>query len=118
MQGYAKKQDMHDNGSPKKDELLIIGAMLEDPIAWYPGLAASTAAGIAAGTAYPAFARLERAGWLESRWDDGPGGGPRRRLYRLTGLGQRLGSAAPVDRTPSTRPRRRLGFPARRESLA
>jgi PadR family transcriptional regulator PadR len=43
------------------------------------------------GTLYKALARLERAGYVESRWED-PALGvresrPRRRLYRVTGEG-------------------------------
>lgn len=43
------------------------------------------------GTVYPLLARLEKAGWLESRWeeiDPAEAGRPRRRLYRLTGEGE------------------------------
>jgi PadR family transcriptional regulator, regulatory protein PadR len=74
------------------DALEILGAMLEDAMAWHYGLGLSKTAGIAAGTIYPMLARLENAGWLESRWEEaGPEneGRPRRRLYRLTGLGER-----------------------------
>jgi PadR family transcriptional regulator PadR len=42
------------------------------------------------GTLYPLLSRLEQANWLESRWEDcAPSelGRPRRRLYRLTGVG-------------------------------
>ena len=41
---------------------------------------------------YPILFRLERAGWLESRWEDGDPkalGRPRRRLYQVTALGAR-----------------------------
>lgn len=89
----------------------IVGAMLGDPIGWHHGLAVSAAAGLAAGTAYPTLARLERAGWLESRWEERAAGAPRRRLYRLTGLGQRLAPAPTPG--PRSRPagRLRLGLP-------
>jgi DNA-binding PadR family transcriptional regulator len=37
------------------------------------------------GTVYPLLDRLERAGWVESSWDNDVGRpGPRRRMYRLT----------------------------------
>lgn len=75
------------------DALKVLGAMLEDAMAWHYGLQLSKEAGIASGTVYPMLARLENAGWLESRWEDaGPAneGRPRRRLYRLTGLGERM----------------------------
>jgi len=44
------------------------------------------------GTLYPILFRLERANWLESRWESGEPsqlGRPRRRMYQLTGLGER-----------------------------
>lgn len=74
------------------ETLRVLGAMLEDPVAWHYGLGLSNAAGIASGTIYPILARLEKAGWLESRWEEpGPGdeSRPRRRLYKLTGHGER-----------------------------
>lgn len=74
------------------DMLRVLGAMLEDPIAWHYGLRLAKDAKIASGTIYPMLARLERAEWLESKWEKaGPDneGRPRRRLYRLTGAGER-----------------------------
>lgn len=74
------------------ETLRILGVMLEDPMAWHYGLGLSDAAGIASGTIYPMLARLEKADWLESRWEkQGPDdeGRPRRRLYKLTGHGER-----------------------------
>jgi PadR family transcriptional regulator len=45
------------------------------------------------GTLYKALGRMERAGLLESEWEDADfamgQGRPRRRLYRVTGLGER-----------------------------
>lgn len=44
------------------------------------------------GTLYPILIRLEQAEWLESRWEDGDPrelGRPRRRLYRMTALGEK-----------------------------
>jgi DNA-binding PadR family transcriptional regulator len=70
--------------------------MLEDPTAWHYGLGLSDAAGIASGTIYPMLARLEKAGWLDSTWEkQGPKdeGRPRRRLYKLTGHGERAAMA-------------------------
>ena len=44
------------------------------------------------GTLYRALARMEQAGLLTSRWEDAAiaesAGRPRRRLYRVTGLGE------------------------------
>jgi len=47
-------------------------------------------AGLKPGTIYPILDRLLKAEWLERRWEDidpTVEGRPRRRLYRLTGLG-------------------------------
>jgi len=46
--------------------------------------------GLQTGTLYPILFRLETAGWLESHWEAGNPkklGRPRRRLYKITGLG-------------------------------
>ena len=48
--------------------------------------------GLLSGTLYPILLRLEQAGWLKSQWEQGDPqvlGRPRRRLYRMTGLGER-----------------------------
>lgn len=61
------------------------------------------------GTLYRALARMEQAGLLTSRWEEAElsegEGRPRRRLYRVTGLGevaladaQRAPESAPVPR--------------------
>jgi PadR family transcriptional regulator, regulatory protein PadR len=55
------------------------------------------------GTLYPILFRLEKAGWLESNWEDGDPtvlGRPRRRLYRITGLGVKKGQEAYSKFTP------------------
>ena len=47
-------------------------------------------AGLPSGTVHPILARLERVGWLESRWEDidpSREGRPARRYYRLTESG-------------------------------
>lgn len=48
------------------------------------GLEIATATGLMTGTIYPILARLERAGWVEGRWDTSDDRGPRKRYYRLT----------------------------------
>ncbi len=44
------------------------------------------------GTLYKALSRMEKTGWLESRWEDpqvaADAGRPLRRLYRVTGAGE------------------------------
>ena len=63
------------------------------------------------GTLYKALDRLQRAGMLASRWEDpdiaAAEGRPRRRLYQVTGLGERVAGQArsATSRTPSSRPR-------------
>jgi DNA-binding PadR family transcriptional regulator len=63
------------------------------------------------GTLYKALERMETAGLLESRWEDpqlaASQGRPRRRLYRVTGAGERALSAAA---TTAPTPTPRLGF--------
>ena len=67
------------------------------------------ATGLFPGTIYPILARLEQAGWLESRWEDvdqHDAGRPRRRYYRLTAAGMqaaRDASAAAASRRGARR---------------
>ncbi len=66
------------------------------------------------GTLYKALERMQRAGLLESRWEEpevaAAEGRPRRRLYRVTGLGeQALAVSGAVRLTSATSsPQRRL----------
>ena len=66
------------------------------------------------GTLYKALDRLERAGLLESRWEDptyaAEASRPRRRLYKVTAAGERAdaGCRAPpivAEAAPARRPR-------------
>jgi PadR family transcriptional regulator len=66
---------------------LVLRALLEDPGEERYGLEIGDAAGLPSGTIHPILARLERLGWLESRWEDVEPrevGRPARRYYRLT----------------------------------
>lgn len=60
------------------------------------------------GTLYKALDRLEKAGLVQSRWEDPDAaaseGRPRRRLYQLTGLGERVGSESRTA-LPAPRPK-------------
>jgi DNA-binding transcriptional ArsR family regulator len=65
------------------------------------------------GTLYKALGRLAEAGLLESRWEDpsiaASEGRPRRRLYRVTGLGaEAIPPSITTRRAPAARPRRGL----------
>jgi DNA-binding PadR family transcriptional regulator len=58
------------------------------------------------GTLYPILFRLERAGWLQSRWEAGDPrllNRPRRRFYRVTAVGARNAQAAVMDLTAAWR---------------
>jgi PadR family transcriptional regulator PadR len=62
------------------------------------------------GTLYKALERLQRAGLLESRWEDpniaAVEGRPRRRLYHVTGLGAEAVPASDAIRRPPVIQRR------------
>jgi PadR family transcriptional regulator, regulatory protein PadR len=70
--------------------LKVVAALLADPAAERYGLQIMQATGLPSGTLYPILVRLERAGWVESRWEDidpVTEGRPIRRYYRLTSDG-------------------------------
>jgi PadR family transcriptional regulator PadR len=71
--------------------LNVLGALIsaEDEIS---GADIARLTKISSGTLYPILMRLERHEWIESEWEDGDPrelGRPRRRLYKITGLGAR-----------------------------
>lgn len=64
------------------------------------GAEIALATNIGSGTLYPLLARFESAGWLSSEWENlSPQelGRPRKRFYRLTGLGQTRARAVLSD---------------------
>lgn len=66
---------------------LVLRAMLAEPGTEMYGLQICQESGLPSGTIHPILARLEKLGWLESRWEDvvpRDEGRPRRRYYRLT----------------------------------
>jgi PadR family transcriptional regulator PadR len=70
--------------------LAVLAIFLSNPTLERHGFDLSSQAGLKSGTLYPLLARLERAGWLTSRWEDvdpHAAGRPRRRLYLLTAHG-------------------------------
>lgn len=82
-------------GSPRMTipTQLVLRALLEDPTAEQYGVQIGTAAGLPSGTVHPMLARLERIGWVQSRWeeiDPSAAGRPPRRYYRLTSTGVEL----------------------------
>jgi len=70
--------------------LKVLGSLLSDPRDELSGADIARLTKLPSGTLYPILLRLEGAGWLSSRWEDGSPielGRPRRRFYRLTALG-------------------------------
>ncbi len=70
--------------------LKVVAAFLADPTSERYGLDLMRDTGLPSGTLYPILVRLERAGWVESRWeavDPVAQGRPTRRYYRLTADG-------------------------------
>jgi DNA-binding PadR family transcriptional regulator len=66
---------------------LVLRVLLAEPARPRYGLELGQLAGLPSGTIHPILARLETAGWLESRWeriDPREEGRPRRRYYSLT----------------------------------
>ncbi|WP_051893283.1 PadR family transcriptional regulator [Streptomyces erythrochromogenes] len=89
------------------------------------GFAVARGAGKPTGSIYPILARMEEAGWLESRWEsEHPDPGrPRRRFYKLTPDGLASARAVVLERrgklpvpkaAPSPRPA--FGFTFRWEA--
>jgi DNA-binding PadR family transcriptional regulator len=67
--------------------LKVVSAMVATPAAEWYGLQLMQDTGLPSGTLYPILVRLERAGWVESRWegiDPVAEGRPSRRYYRMT----------------------------------
>lgn len=63
------------------------------------GFNLATLSGRPRGTVYPTLERLERSGFVSSRWEEGEGRGPRRRFYQLTAEGRQW-AGAKLHRAP------------------
>jgi PadR family transcriptional regulator, regulatory protein PadR len=66
---------------------LVLRVLLENADAELYGVEIGSAAGLLSGTVHPILARLEGAGWLQSRWEEADRrdtGRPVRRYYCLT----------------------------------
>ena len=69
---------------------LVLRALLVEPQVGRYGIEIGDATRLPSGTVHPILARLERAGWAQSEWEDvdpGGAGRPARRYYRLTAEG-------------------------------
>ena len=72
--------------------LKVLRMFLDRPSRQFAGSDIAKETEMLSGTLYPILMRLEEAQWLESEWeqlDPSEAGRPRKRLYRITGLGQR-----------------------------
>jgi DNA-binding PadR family transcriptional regulator len=70
--------------------LKVLRELLTRPQAEVSGAEIARSTKLASGTLYPILFRLEKSGWLTSHWEEVDASEvkrPRRRLYRLTGLG-------------------------------
>src|SRR6266700_1318183 len=68
----------------------VLGFLISRPTAEVSGADVARATNLASGTLYPILLRLEKARWVESRWETADPrklGRPRRRLYQVTGEG-------------------------------
>jgi DNA-binding PadR family transcriptional regulator len=86
--------------------LLVLSAMLTDPDTDWYGFELSKRSGLKPGTIYPILDRLLKVDWLERRWeeiDPTIAGRPRRRLYRLTCVGERAAQLALSEHVASLR---------------
>ncbi len=82
---------MESGRSPKltRQTMAILSILMEnqEPVA---GSELAKLTKLASGTLYPILIRLEEAKWVDSTWEENagePGAKPRRRLYRITGIG-------------------------------
>jgi DNA-binding PadR family transcriptional regulator len=87
------------NDSPQltTQTLKVLVTLMQDPRDELSGAQIRKCTGLHTGTLYPILLRLERASWLESRWeveDPQSLGRPRRRYYRVTALGAQQARAA------------------------
>jgi len=76
--------------------LEVLAAFHQAPADPQYGLQLMKATGIKAGSLYPILQRFEDDGWIEAEWEDvdpSQQGRPRRRLYKMTGLGQQVAHA-------------------------
>jgi PadR family transcriptional regulator PadR len=72
-----------------KQTMEVLEALLVRPGQWHHGYAISKNTGIPSGTLYPILMRLEKLGWLETRWRGAPvPGRPPRHQYRPTPNGR------------------------------
>lgn len=82
--------------------LKVLRMFMDNPARGLAGSDIWKEARVWSGTLYPMLARLEGAGWLTSEWeaiDPSEAGRPRKRIYRITAVGQRAAyeALAPLE---------------------
>lgn len=83
--------------------LKVLRQLLSCSLGGISGAEISKATGLASGTLYPLLFRLERSCWVWSEWEEvvpSKVGRPRKRLYRLTSIGERSARDAFADYLP------------------
>jgi PadR family transcriptional regulator, regulatory protein PadR len=85
-------------------QLVLLRALLAEPMREMYGLEICEAAGLPSGTIHPILGRFEKLGWLESRWGEASPqeeGRPRSRYYRLSEDGAERARIALAQATTS-----------------
>jgi DNA-binding PadR family transcriptional regulator len=78
----------------------VLAAFFAEPHDAQYGFGLMRTTGVKSGSLYPMLDRLKRKGWIDGideSIDERAAGRPRRRLYRLTGLGEREGRTALIE---------------------
>jgi PadR family transcriptional regulator PadR len=80
------------DGEPRltTQTLKVLGVLMSRGQSEFSGADIARSTRLASGTLYPILMRLEQAGWAESHWEPGDPhelGRPRRRFYKVTGIG-------------------------------
>ncbi|MFC4533957.1 helix-turn-helix transcriptional regulator [Sphaerisporangium dianthi] len=92
---------------PSPQTVAVLSALAAAPSEWRYGYELGRQVGLKAGSLYPILMRLSDRGMLETMWEsDPPAGRPPRHLYRLTGPGLAMASAA--AEAPASRVRSEL----------
>jgi PadR family transcriptional regulator len=82
--------------------LKVLHMFMDNPARGLAGSDIGKETKVWSGTLYPMLARLEKVGWLTSEWeavDASRLGRPRKRIYRITAVGQRAAyeALAPLE---------------------
>jgi PadR family transcriptional regulator PadR len=86
--------------------LVVLDALVSSTAEELSGAQIGRTTGLASGSLYPILLRLEREGWVESRWEEADPrvlGRPRRRFYRVKPLGEQIARRAARKVEPSFR---------------